>query len=165
MLAPKEENFVATAVLIHANRTHIFLPDLINSSCVEPGNEVVLHASLFHLVEHLLVKYCLKSLAIYALDGRFIRALVPIKNGFPLIIPVDKIQVVLARWVDSDRRILVNASLFRWVRQLVFAHSFLWCLVFASVSGGQFSLLLLCDRIHCLNEDVIVVIILLGRYR
>ena len=159
MLAPKEENFVATAVLIHANCTHIFLPDLIDSSSIKPGNEVVLHASLFHLVEHLLVKYRLKSFVIYALDGRFIRALIPIKNGFPFIVPVDKIQVILARWIDSNRRILVNASLFRWVRQLVFAHSFLWCLVFASVRGCQFSLLFLCDRIHGLNEDVIVVVI------
>ena len=91
MLAPQEENFVAATVFIHANRTHIFLPDLIDSSSIKPGNEVVLHASLFHLVEHLLVKYCLKSLAIYTLDGRFIGALVPIKNGFPLIVPVDKI--------------------------------------------------------------------------
>ena len=111
MLTPKEENFVAAAVLIHANRTHILLPDLINSSSVKSGNKVVLHASLLHLIEHLLIEYCLESFVIYAINGRFIRALVAIKNGLPFIVPVDKIQVVLARWIDSDRSILVDVYL------------------------------------------------------
>ena len=59
----------------------------------------------------LLIHDLLVDLIAHAVNGRLVRVGIRIKHGFVLVIPVDKVHIVLACWIEFDRAVLTTVLL------------------------------------------------------
>ena len=136
----EEEDFIAVLVLLYAYGARMIFTDLVDSASVNLGYGVVGDSLLvFNCVKHLFVKNGLESLPVQAVNRRFVRAGVPIHDGIPLVVPVDEVEIIAARWVRTNGSVLSGDLLFRWVGLLKLALSMYEVLVV-----GIGFLLLLC---------------------
>ena len=135
VLTGKKEDFIAPPILLSANGAHVLLPYFVNRPSVQSLNEIAFDPMYLHLIEHFFIIYSFKCFCSHARNWRFVSIRVSVHDCFPLIIPVNEVQVVLASGVTPDRRILSDVLLFRRIGALVLPHSRLWFTFLASTSS------------------------------
>ena len=115
-------------------------------------NKVILNTRWSLHIEHLFVEYCLKSLCVDAHNWRLVSCRISTHDRLPLVVPVDKVQVILSCWVDTDRGVLGNYLFLGRVWLFVLSHpSF-------GLSSSLLLLYFLCKWVLRLHEHVFVII-------